>query len=80
MDHDAFSYEAAGPVEIGMQFAYETVLYETLNHDFDDPYQDLNVDLKELFATAEMPDTPATEGVADEGKSSPMVVLPIGQK
>ena len=70
MDHDAFSYEAAGPVEIGMQFAYETVLYETLNHDFDDPYQDLNVDLKELFATAEMPDTPATEGVADEGKSS----------
>lgn len=70
MDHDAFSYEASGPVEIGMQFAYETVLYETLNHDFDDPYQDLNVDLKELFATADMPDTPATGGVADEGKSA----------
>ena len=33
MDHDVLSYESSQPIEIGMQFAYETVIYETLNHD-----------------------------------------------
>ena len=28
MDHDVFTYEASTPIEIGMQFMYETVLYE----------------------------------------------------
>ena len=72
MDHDNFTYEASGPVELGMQFMYETVLYETYNHPFDE-IKDSNVDLNELFETAEMPETPATEdfsSVTNDGEGS----------
>ncbi len=60
MDHDIFTYEASSPVELRMQFAYETVLYETVNHPFDDQ-KDMNVDLKDLFRTVTMPDTPTVD-------------------
>ena len=73
MDHDVFTYEAGVPVEIGMQFMYETVLYETFNHPFDSETQDINVDLNEIFGTSAMPDTPATEdfsSVTNEGEGS----------
>lgn len=72
MDHDNFTYESSGPIEMGMQFAYETVLYETINHPIDE-LQDSNIDLKELFQTAEMPETPATEdfsSVTNDGEGS----------
>tara|TARA_Y100000590_G_scaffold417080_1_gene516450 strand:+ start:846 stop:2537 length:1692 start_codon:yes stop_codon:yes gene_type:complete len=60
MDHDIFTYEASAPVELRMQFAYETVLYETVNHPFEDG-KDMNVDLKDLFRTVMMPDTPTVD-------------------
>jgi hypothetical protein len=72
MDHDNFTYESSGPIEMGMQFAYETVLYETINHPMDE-LQDSNIDLKELFETATMPETPATEdfsSVTNDGEGS----------
>ena len=68
MQHDLFSYESSQPIEIGMQFAYETVVYETLNQPFDES-GDLSIDLNQVFETEEMPDTPTTVQVADEGKS-----------
>ena len=68
MQHDLFSYESSQPIEIGMQFAYETVVYETLNQPFDES-GDLSVDLNQVFETEKMPDTPTTVQVADEGKS-----------
>ena len=73
MDHDVFTYEASTPIEIGMQFMYETVLYETFNHPFDSETQDISVDLNETFKTSNMPDTPATEdytSVTTEGEGS----------
>ena len=60
MDHDIFTYETSAPVELRMQFAYESVLYETINHSMDDQ-KDMNVDLKELFRTAVMPETPTID-------------------
>lgn len=72
MDHDNFTYESSGPIEMGMQFAYETVLYETINHPMDE-IQGSNIDLKELFETAQMPETPATEdfsSVTNDGEGS----------
>ena len=60
MDHDIFSYDGTGPVEIRMQFAYETVLYETINTSFDNQV-DSSIDLKEVFKTIAMPETPTVD-------------------
>ena len=67
MQHDLFSYESSQPIEIALQFAYETVIYETLNTPFDASQQDISVDLNQIFETAEMPDTPTTAQADDEG-------------
>ena len=55
MDHDTFTYESSAPIEIGMQFAYETVLYETFNYPFDASKHDINIDLADAFKTSDMP-------------------------
>ena len=67
MQHDLFSYESSQPIEIALQFAYETVIYETLNTPFDASQQDISVDLNQIFETAEMPDPPTTAKADDEG-------------
>ncbi len=48
MDHDVFTYEASQPVELGMQFAYETVIYETLNYEMGNA-KDVVVDFDQIF-------------------------------
>ena len=73
MQHDLFTYESSQPIEISLQFAYETVIYETLNHPFDSIQQDISIDLNQVFETEEMPDTPTTAQVEDEGKSGTAV-------
>ena len=55
MDHDTFTYESSAPIEVGMQFAYETVLYETFNYPFDASKHDINIDLGDAFKTSDMP-------------------------
>lgn len=73
MQHDLFTYESSQPIEISLQFAYETVIYETLNHSFDSSQQDISIDLNQVFETEDMPDTPTTAQVEDEGKSGTAV-------
>ena len=73
MQHDLFTYESSQPIEISLQFAYETVIYETLTHPFDSIQQDISIDLNQVFETEEMPDTPITAQVEDEGKSGTAV-------
>ena len=68
MDHDVLSYESSSPIEIGLQFAYETVVYETLNYDMSAESHDIAVDFDELFENSlKMPETPATAQAATEG-------------
>ena len=67
MDHDVLSYESSQPIEIGMQFAYETVLYETLNHSMGDA-KDVAVDFEQIFENSlKMPETLYTETAPVEG-------------
>lgn len=67
MDHDVMTYESSAPIEIGMQFAYETVLYETLNHDMGDA-RDVAIDFDQIFEnTLQMPETPNMTTVETEG-------------
>ena len=74
MDHDVLTYEASTPIEIGMQFAYETVVYETLNYSMGDA-KDVSVNFDEIFEnTLTMPDTPVTattEAEGSDGTSEP---------
>ena len=74
MDHDVLSYEASTPIEIGMQFAYETVIYETLNYSIGDA-KDVSVNFDEIFQnTLTMPETPVTvttEAEGSDGTSEP---------
>ena len=53
-----------------MQFAYETVLYETFNHPFDSNEYDHNADLEEIFRTTYMPDTPTSYDASLAGGGS----------
>ena len=68
MDHDMLSYEASTPIELGLQFAYETVIYETLNYDMSASSHDVAVDFDEIFENSlKMPETPATAQAETEG-------------
>jgi len=68
MDHDLLTYEASTPIELGLQFAYETVIYETLNYDMSASTHDVAVDFDELFENSlKMPETPATAQAETEG-------------
>ena len=68
MDHDVLTYESSTPVELGLQFAYETVVYETLNYDMSASSHDVAVDFDELFENSlKMPDTPTTAQAETEG-------------
>ena len=68
MDHDVLSYESSAPVELGLQFAYETVIYETLNYDMSASSHDVAVDFDEIFENSlKMPETPATAQAVTEG-------------
>ena len=67
MDHDALTYEASTPIELGMQFAYETVVYETLNYDMASP-RDVTIDFDQLLGNSlQMPETPNTISADVEG-------------
>ena len=69
MDHDVFTYEASQPVEIGMQFAYETVIYETLNWEMGNA-KDVVVDFDQIFQnTLTMPETNYSATGEVEGES-----------
>ena len=69
MDHDVLTYESSAPIEIGMQFAYETVIYETLNYDMADA-KDVSINFDEYFQNSlTMPDTPITATTPAEGSS-----------
>ena len=69
MDHDVFTYEASQPVEIGMQFAYETVIYETLNYEMGNA-KDVVVDFDQIFQnTLTMPETDYSATGEVEGES-----------
>ena len=69
MDHDVFTYEASQPVEIGMQFAYETVIYETLNWEMGNA-KDVVVDFDQIFQnTLTMPETDYSATGEVEGES-----------
>ena len=69
MDHDVFTYEASQPVEIGMQFAYETVIYETLNYEMGNA-KDVVVDFDQIFQnTLTMPTTDYSATGEVEGES-----------
>ena len=68
MDHDVLTYESSTPVELGLQFAYETVVYETLNYDMSASSHDVAVDFDVLFENSlKMPDTPTTAQAETEG-------------
>tara|TARA_B100001057_G_scaffold326835_1_gene327123 strand:+ start:3659 stop:5077 length:1419 start_codon:yes stop_codon:yes gene_type:complete len=61
MDHDVLAYEASGPIEIGMQFAYETVVYETFNYEMANA-KNVTIDFDEIFANSRvMPTTPSIQ-------------------
>ena len=67
MDHDVLSYESSQPIEIGMQFAYETVIYETLNHEMSNA-KDVAIDFDQIFENSlTMPETPLTAVGETEG-------------
>ena len=69
MDHDVFTYESSQPVELGMQFAYETVIYETLNWEMGNA-KDVVVDFDQIFAnTLKMPTTDYSATGEVEGES-----------
>jgi len=69
MDHDVFTYESSQPVELGMQFAYETVIYETLNWEMGNA-KDVVVDFDQIFAnTLKMPETDFSATGEVEGES-----------
>ena len=69
MEHDVFTYEASQPVEIGMQFAYETVIYETLNYEMGNA-KDVVVDFDQIFQnTLTMPTTDYSATGEVEGES-----------
>ena len=69
MDHDVFTYEASQPVELGMQFAYETVIYETLNYEMGNA-KDVVVDFDQIFQnTLTMPETDYSATGEVEGES-----------
>ena len=69
MDHDVFTYESSQPVELGMQFAYETVIYETLNWEMGNA-KDVVVDFDQIFAnTLNMPETDFSATGEVEGES-----------
>ena len=68
MDHDVLTYEASAPVEIGMQFAYETIVYETLNYDMATA-RDVTINFDEILANSlPMPNTPGIS-IAPEGSN-----------
>tara|TARA_B100001094_G_scaffold282194_1_gene294133 strand:- start:3241 stop:4644 length:1404 start_codon:yes stop_codon:yes gene_type:complete len=68
MDHDVLSYESSVPVELGMQFAYETVIYETLNHSMANA-KDVTIDFDEILQNSlTMPATPGIT-IAPEGSN-----------
>ena len=68
MDHDLLTYEASTPIELGLQFAYESVVYETLNYDMSASSHDVAVDFDEIFENSlKMPETPATAQAETEG-------------
>jgi len=69
MDHDVLTYEASGPIELGMQFAYETVVYETFNYEMASA-KNVTIDFDEIFANSRpMPSTPALATSSIEGRS-----------
>ena len=68
MDHDVLTYESSQPIEIGMQFAYETVVYETLNHDMSEA-KDVAIDFDIILENSlTMPETPISAEAVTEGK------------
>jgi hypothetical protein len=67
MDHDVMTYESSQPIEIGMQFAYETVIYETLNYDMGEA-KDITIDFDQLLENSlAMTPTPTTVTAETEG-------------
>jgi len=69
MDHDVMSYESSAPIEIGLQFAYETIIYETLNYDMGNA-KDVTIDFDELLTNSrELPETPTTVDTSLEGNT-----------
>ena len=69
MDHDVMTYESSQPIEIGMQFAYETVIYETLNHEMSDA-RDVTINFDQIFENSlDMPETPNSVTAEVEGST-----------
>ena len=81
MDHDVFTYEASQPVELGMQFAYETVIYETLNYEMGnakDVVVDFDPNISKKYFNAPETDYSATGEVEGEREQEKLDM--IGQE